>query len=558
MEGLLEETLHDRYRETRNEVSSVKKKKSKKSRSRRRSSSESDSSDEDRRRRKSRKEKKKRRKRRRSGSPTESVSVYDPLTAASRIVKITKEEKARLLEVARKNALQMTGATKTLSKNDEIAIRAGGLTLEQLTEKCNDIAKGKIDVMDLLGRGEVELMNHPFDPRKQGEVDYNWAGEKDFTLHNNQRTNALAITAGKSKDELVREYPISAGVSHRKKEDALEDIFGKWEASNSQDAAADLAERMQRRSEMLGEDEGYFGNSWQPAPMGLGQKDLEDKGIGFNEQLQNPNGPNIILARGDEQVFDDPKNSYIMQEMDKLMKAKAELERQVQKAPNDLQLIAQMYTIEEKLQAWARKRDAPGEWSGGTDAPRLLTRDELEGQGKEAWATADMFEGAQEVQGVGRRLLEKMGWSDGQALGKLGVGDVEPLVIDFKLDRRGLNAIDEVHKGQKAKLELRASTQPLNILSGKHPVSAINEVCQKRRWPLPTWTTIESGHRWKMAIRVCEETYTPETFASTKKTAKMAAARVSLIEMGLIPADTPVGMECAALEAAGENGMMKF
>lgn len=164
--------------------------------------------------------------------------------------------------------------------------------------------------MDLLGRGEVELMNHPFDPRKQGEVDYNWAGEKDFSLHNNQRTNALAITAGKSKDELVREYPISAGVSHRKKEDALEDIYGKWEASNSQDAAADLAERMQRRSEMLGEDEGYFGNSWQPAPMGLGQKDLEDKGIGFNEQLQNPNGPNIILARGDEQVFDDPKNSY--------------------------------------------------------------------------------------------------------------------------------------------------------------------------------------------------------------------------------------------------------
>ena len=113
------------------------------------------------------------------------------------------------------------------------------------------------------------------------------------------------------------------------------------------------------------------------------------------------------------------------------------------------------YTIEEKLQSWARKRDAPGEWTGGTDAPRLLTRDELEGQGNEAWATVDQFEGAAEVQGVGRKLLEKMGWSEGQALGKLGVGDVEPLVIDFKLDRRGLNAIDEVHKGQKAKLELR-------------------------------------------------------------------------------------------------------
>ena len=76
--------------------------------------------------------------------------------------------------------------------------------------------------------------------------------------------------------------------------------------------------------------------------MGLGQKGLDEKGVGFASELQNPNGPNIILANKDEQVFDDPKNNYIMQEMDKLMKQKAELERQVQKAPNDLQLIAQM------------------------------------------------------------------------------------------------------------------------------------------------------------------------------------------------------------------------
>lgn len=548
MEGLLQETLSDKYRESRLEDRSDRKHKKKK----RRGSSSSGSDSDDYRRSKSRrsrdkKRKKKKKRRRRSSSPAESVSVYDPLTAASRIVKITKEEKARLLEVARRNALQMSSATKTLSKTDEIAIRAGGMTLEQLTDKCKDISDGKADVMDLLGRGEVEIMNHPFDPRRTGEVDYNWAGEKTFNIHQNQRTAQLAITAGKTKDELVREYPISSGDAHRKKEDALEDIFGKWEQSNSQEAERDLQERLQRRKEMLGEDEGYFGNSWQPAPMGLGQKGLEEKGIGFAAELQNPNGPSIILATGENAVFDDPKNQFIQQKMDELNRQKAELERQVAKAPNDLQLIAQMYTIEEKLQSWARKRETPGEWQGGTDAPRLLNRDELEGQGNEAWATVDQFEGAAEVQGVGRRLLEKMGWADGQALGKLGVGDVEPLVIDFKLDRRGLNAIDEVHKGQKAKLELRASTQPLNVLSGKHPVSAINEVCQKRRWPLPTWTTIESGHRWKMSIRVCEESYTPETFSSTKKTAKMAAARIALIEMGLIPPDTPMGMECDAL-----------
>jgi len=486
--------------------------------------------------------------------------VYDPLTAASRIVKITKEEKARLLEVARKNALQMTSATKSLSKNDQIAIRAGGMTLEQLTDKCKDISDGKADVMDLLGRGEVEILNHPFDPKKQGEVDYNWAGEKTFSLFKNQKQAQLAITAGKTKDELVREFPISCGAAHRKKEDALEDIFGKWENVEERNTEQDLQERMKRRKEMLGEDDGYFNNSWQPAPAGLGQplsrKELDDKGVGFSSQLQDPNAPNLILAGSGEQVFDDPKNQFISQKMDELMQQKSDLERQVAKAPNDLQLIAQMYTIEEKLQQWARKRDVPGEWTGGTDAPRLLTRDELEGQGYEAWATADQFDNAKEVTGVGRRLLEKMGWSDGQALGKLGVGDVEPLVIDFKLDRRGLNAIDEIHKGQKAKLELRSSTQPLNILSGKHPVSAINEVCQKRRWPLPTWTTIESGYRWKMAIRVCEESYQPDTFSSTKKTAKMAAARKSLIEMGLLAEDAPLCAEeiDPGAESVNKNG----
>lgn len=189
---------------------------------------DSDSDDERRRRRREKKSKKKRR-RDRSVSPTDSVSVYDPLTAASRIVKITKEEKARLLEVARKNALQMSSATKTLSKSDQIAIRAGGMTLEQLTDKCKDISEGKADVMDLLGRGEVEIMNHPFANKAAEETTYNWAGDHPTmnSIHNNQRTAQLAITAGKSKDELVAEFPISSGNAHRQKEDALEDIFGK-------------------------------------------------------------------------------------------------------------------------------------------------------------------------------------------------------------------------------------------------------------------------------------------------------------------------------------------
>ena len=34
-------------------------------------------------------------------------------------------------------------------------------------------------------------------------------------------------------------------------------------------------------------------------------------------------------------------------------------------------------------------------------------------------------------------LLQKMGWREGEGLGKLGMGDLEPLKLDVKIDRRG-------------------------------------------------------------------------------------------------------------------------
>ena len=39
--------------------------------------------------------------------------------------------------------------------------------------------------------------------------------------------------------------------------------------------------------------------------------------------------------------------------------------------------------------------------------------------------------------GIGMALLQKMGWREGEGLGKLGMGDLEPLKLDFKIDRRG-------------------------------------------------------------------------------------------------------------------------
>lgn len=39
--------------------------------------------------------------------------------------------------------------------------------------------------------------------------------------------------------------------------------------------------------------------------------------------------------------------------------------------------------------------------------------------------------------GIGKLLLERMGWKEGTGLGKGNAGNVEPLQLDFKLDRKG-------------------------------------------------------------------------------------------------------------------------
>ena len=41
------------------------------------------------------------------------------------------------------------------------------------------------------------------------------------------------------------------------------------------------------------------------------------------------------------------------------------------------------------------------------------------------------------MSGFGMKMMRKMGWNVGEALGKMGMGCVEPLVLDVKMDRHG-------------------------------------------------------------------------------------------------------------------------
>ncbi|XP_012945373.1 ribonuclease 3 [Aplysia californica] len=105
----------------------------------------------------------------------------------------------------------------------------------------------------------------------------------------------------------------------------------------------------------------------------------------------------------------------------------------------------------------------------------------------------------------------------------------------------GLQASTETQKGRNCQPQ-----QPrAKDLSNKHPVSALMELCNKRRWGPPAFTVVsESGPDHKknflFKVKVNSVEYQPAVASSNKKSAKAQCAAVCLQEMGLLPRDVPL------------------
>ena len=56
------------------------------------------------------------------------------------------------------------------------------------------------------------------------------------------------------------------------------------------------------------------------------------------------------------------------------------------------------------------------------------------------------------TEGKGRKMLEKMGWKEGQGVGKHKEGPVEPLALDIKRNRRGLVSQDDTKPAKDASM----------------------------------------------------------------------------------------------------------
>jgi len=122
-------------------------------------------------------------------------------------------------------------------------------------------------------------------------------------------------------------------------------------------------------------------------------------------------------------------------------------------------------------------------------------------------------------------------------LGKNNEGMRLPLMVDIKMDRKGLTAEEE--SGRKGQPGIVTATPIRFDFSGKHPVSALNEICTKRKWNMPNFILMDEAgpshsKTFRFKVEVNNVEYVPLTSSSTKKMAKLEAATVCLQQLGLL------------------------
>ncbi|XP_058461733.1 protein Son-like [Malaya genurostris] len=137
----------------------------------------------------------------------------------------------------------------------------------------------------------------------------------------------------------------------------------------------------------------------------------------------------------------------------------------------------------------------------------------------------------------GVHLLQKMGWTPGQGLGKRKDGSLEPHLPVIKMNKRGFD-VSKV-RGVK-KISIKTKGTKLSVVTeGKHPISILSEYCTKRRWELPIYQAIidegpihAKNYLFKVIVKGVE--YKGERSSNIKQTAKMEAAKKCLQKLGIL------------------------
>uniref|UniRef100_A0A4W3JAK1 SON protein n=1 Tax=Callorhinchus milii TaxID=7868 RepID=A0A4W3JAK1_CALMI len=346
-------------------------------------------------------------------------------------------DKAQLLEIAKANAAAMCAKAcinlppnmkplilPLVTKIEKITQKSVCSSIQELTEKCKKIVESKDDENESSNKPHVSdeedgpFINQPFKLNEPKPI--------YFSIN-----SATVKLVPKTQVALTKEFPVSSGSQHRKKE--VQNAYGEW------------------------------------VPV---EKDNEE---------------------GTDDVFTDSVD------ISATMNERAAAQKRLANDPNDAEAMSMILRVQEQIDVWAQSNSMPGQFTGSTGV-QILTHEELANTGPQAWIRKDQFlRAAPLTGGMGAQLMRKMGWKEGEGLGKNKDGTVEPIMVDFKTDRKGL-----VAEGEKA--QKKSGNFPImKDLSGKHPVSALIEICNKRKWAPPEFFMVhDSGpdHRKHFLFKV--------------------------------------------------------
>ncbi|XP_075710675.1 protein SON isoform X2 [Rhinoderma darwinii] len=389
--------------------------------------------------------------------------------------RLTDLDKAQLLEIAKANAAAMCAKagvplplslkpamTAATPAEDKITHRTYGGTIQELTEKCKQIAQSKEDdvIVNKPHDSDDEeedrpFYNHPFKVSEHKPI--------SFSLLNPTLKPAL-----KNQVTLTKEFPVSSGSQHRKKES--DKVYGEW------------------------------------VPVDKKTEESKD---------------DVFTNTGPSQPVD----------ITSAMNERAVAQTRLTGNPHDIEALYMLNRVQEQIDAWAQSSSIPGQFTGSTGA-QVLSAEEI--SGPQAWLRKDQFLKAVPVTGGrGALLMRKMGWKEGEGLGRNNEGNVDPILLDFKTDRKGL-----VADGEKA--SNKRALPVMKDLSGKHPISALMELCNKKKWSPPEFELVDDTgpeHRKRFLFRVtvngvlCQ----PCQPSVTKKLAKATAAAAALQALGALP-----------------------
>lgn len=378
--------------------------------------------------------------------------------------------------------------------------QANSLSIKEFTDKCQMIVDSSAEL--------PVALPHVSDEEDDGRS-FAASTLREQKVINFSINNLTVRPAGRSDADMAKEFPVSSGSQHRKKEG--EGAYGEWvPVEKSSEKASKKA----------------------PAHT--------------SPSAEEPPAE----VQPEENVFPEPPVQSV--DITQAVTERIRAQRRLAENPYDVTAMCMLSRAQEQVDAWAQSNTVPGLFTGSTGA-QVLSSEELSSSGPQAWLKKDQFLRAAPVSGgVGEFLMRKMGWRTGEGLGRNREGTVEPIVIDFKVDRKGLVAEGEKPQKQTGGLVVTKD------LMGKHPVSALIELCNKKRIMQPDFVMVHhSGpdHRKNFLFKVTVNgvDYQPQTASPNKKHAKAMAATVALQALGEVSSDGP-GLYTGPVFTAASTG----